>query len=350
MRKKAVTIYDIAQRLNISPSTVSRGLRNDERINIDTRRLIAATAKELNYHPNRVAAGLRGGTTSTIGVIVPRIGRTFFANAISGIESVARSRNCQVIITQSNETLATEIENVQALTAARVDGIIASISVETDVTDHFQLLQEQQFPLVFFDRVGRGFPAHRVMLDDFDSAVHAVTHLIEGGARRIAHLGGPSCLNVYENRYRGYLEALTTAGLPVYDEFVVLDAVNEKRAMEEAERMFALPEVPDAIFCASDYGALGVTKYAELHGISIPEDLRLVSFANEPFTSIMTPTLSSVDQFSERMGITAAEMLFRQIDATEKPSEFEEIIVPGKLLVRQSSLVGSTKHSNKVLP
>ncbi|NJB84914.1 LacI family transcriptional regulator [Lewinella marina] len=337
MRKKAVTIYDIAERLKLSPSTVSRGLRNDPRINKETRRLIAETAQMLNYHPNRVAAGLRGGSTRTIGVIVPRIGRNFFAKAISGIEDVARARGFQVIITQSNEKLTTEMENVAALTAARVDGIIASVTMETVDARHFANLQKQQFPLVFFDRVAGDFPAHRVVLNDKDSAKEAVNHLIQGGARRIAHLSGPQSLNVYVNRYAGYRAALEEAGREVSEDYVDLDCMEVEQGYDAAKRLFALPEPPDAIFSASDYAALGVIRYCREKGISIPESLAVVSFANEIFTSLITPALSSVEQNSEQMGAAAAELLFKQIDSRDKPVPIGEVVIPGELRVRASS-------------
>ena len=215
MKKKSVTIYDIAERLNLSPSTISRGLRDDARINAHTKALIAEAAAELNYQPNRVAAGLRGGATKTIGVIVPRINTDFFANAITGIERVARQHGFQLIITQCNERLAAERENVAALTAARVDGILASVTLETGEADHFAVLQKRQFPLVFFDRAPEHLPAHCVLVDDEESSYRAVRHLIEQGARRIAHLGGPESVSIYAARYAGYARALREAGMPL---------------------------------------------------------------------------------------------------------------------------------------
>ena len=336
MKKKAITIYDIAQRLNLSPSTISRGLRNDERINTRTKELIAATAAALNYQPNRVAAGLRGGTTKTIGLIVPRINRDFFANAISGIEQVARRRGFQLIITQSSETLAAERENVAALTAARVDGILASCTLQTDRMDHFAELQRRQFPLVFFDRVPVHFGAHRVVIDDAGMSYRAVRHLLDQGARRIAHLGGPERVSIYAGRYAGYVRALEEAGIPVRDDYVDRDCLTEENGYPATARLLALPEPPDAIFTASDWTGLGIIMYCKEHGVAIPEDLALVAFSNEPFTRIIEPAISSVEQFSGRMGAAAAELLFRQIDATE-PLPTEHIVQVGELRIRASS-------------
>lgn len=346
MKKKPVTIYDIAQRLNLSPSTVSRALRNDHRINDNTKKLIGDTARAMNYQPNRVAAGLRGGSTATLGVIVPRIGRHFFSNAISGIEKVARSKGYQVIITQSNETVNVEQENVAALTAARVDGIIASVSIETVDAAHFAALSNRAFPMVFFDRVGGRLDTHRVVLDDFDSALRAVTHLIDNGATRIAHLGGPERNNVYRERYRGYESALREAGITLVQEYVVRDCLNEERGYEETGRLMSLPRPPDAIFCASDFPAIGVYKYCRGHAIKIPADLAIVGFANEPFTEIMEPGLTSVEQFGERMGATAAELLFRQIESRDEELPVEHIVIPGELKIRKSSLKLQSKTRN----
>ena len=338
MRKRPVTIYDIAQRLKLSPSTISRGLRNDHRINDNTKRLIQETARELNYQPNRIAAGLRGGTTRTIGIIVPRIGRYFFANVISSIERVARSRGFQVIITQSNEDARAESENVAALTAARVDGIIASVTVETTDPSPFQNLRKRHIPLVFFDRYLFGVAAHRVVLDDERCAYDAVNHLYTQGARRIAYLGGPEVLNVYRNRYAGYRRALAERSLPLDSDLVDLNCLKEELGSAAAQMMLERAQPPDAFFCASDYTALGVITYCRDQEIAIPERVKVVSFANEPFTRIMSPQLSSVDQFSERMGTAAAELLFSQIDRTETADQAEEIVITGELIVRTSSL------------
>lgn len=340
MKKKPVTIYDIAQQLKLSPSTVSRGLRDDHRINTETRKLIREAARSMNYQPNRVAAGLRGGSTATIGVMVPRINRHFFANAISGIEKVARARGYQVIITQSNETLAVERENVAALTSARVDGIIASVTIETRETPHFNGLIKRSFPLVFFDRVGRDLSSHRVVLDDRQSAERAVTHLIEQGARRVAHMSGPQHSNVYHDRLMGYQAALTAAGLPLIDDYVVENCLTEDRGYEEIAKLMALPQPPDAVFASSDFPAIGIYRYCREHGLRIPHDLAIVSFANEPFTQIMEPQLSTVEQFSEKMGAAAAELLFRQIESKEAVLPVQEIIIPGELRVRDSSRRG----------
>ena len=337
MKKKAVTIYDIAQRLGLSPSTISRALRNDHRINIDTKRLVADTASAMNYQANRVAAGLRGGSTHTIGIVVPQIARQFFASAISGITEVARRRGYQVIITQSNERLADEKENVTALTAARVDGIIASLCMETRDAEHFRPLHDRNFPLVFFDRVINDFPASQVTVNDEACAYAAMLHLIEGGARRIAHLGGPESVNIYHQRYRGYLRALRDSGLPVAEELIDRDCLLVSRGAATARRLLKLADPPDAVFSASDFSALGYINYYRQQGLRVPEDLAIVGFANEPFTTIMQPELSSVEQFSERMGVMAAELLFRQIDS-DTVLPVERIVTEGELRVRTSSL------------
>lgn len=336
MKKKAVTIYDIAQRLNLSPSTISRGLRDDARINADTKALIAEVAAELNYQPNRVAAGLRGGSTKTIGLIVPRINTDFFANAVTGIEQVARRHGFQLIITQCNEQVAAERENVAALTAARVDGILASVTIETKNLEHFAALQQKQFPLVFFDRAPSDFPAHRVTIDDAASSYAATRHLIEKGARRIAHLGGPDNSTIYAGRYQGYVRALREAGLDVREEYVDRNCLVEAAGYAAMDRLRALPQPPDAIFTASDWTGLGVVLYCKERGIRIPDELRLVGFSNEPFTRIIEPTISSVEQFSERMAAAAAELLFEQIN-TKEVLPLRRLTIEAELRVRTSS-------------
>lgn len=337
MKKKAVTIYDIAQRLGLSPSTISRALRSDHRINANTIELVNKAAREMNYQSNRVAAGLRGGSTRTIGIMVPLIARQFFANAISGISEVARQRGFQVVITQCNEKLEVEKENVAALTSARVDGIIASLGMETKNIAHFDHLLRRHFPLVFFDRVVMDAAASRVTVTDEDSAYAAVRHLIDGGAQRIAHLSGPEHINIYQGRQRGYQRALAHAGLEEDPELRVPNCLVEDRGYEAGSYLMQLAQPPDAVFSASDFSALGFINYCRTHGIAVPGDVSIVGFANEPFTKIMHPELSSVEQFSGRMGTAAAELLFEQIDSEETEPSPRHIVIEGELRIRTSS-------------
>ena len=341
MKKKSVTIYDIAEHLSLSPSTVSRALKGDTKIAVRTRGRIAKAADELNYVPNTVAAGLRGGNTRTIGVIVPRIGRQFFANAISGIERVARERNYRVIITQSKEQQELEREGVAALLGARIDGIIASLSLETTEYDHFTKANRRNVPIVFFDRVTDQVPAHRVVIDDRLASRRAVEHLLEQGARRIAHLGGPESINIYQERHQGYADALAAAGID-YDEQLVFRAHLREEDAAAAVADFSDADFPDAVFCASDFSATGVLEHCRERGLAVPERVKIVGFANEPFTRYLTPALTSVDQRSEELGATAAQLLMDRIEGVAEAQQPQEVNLTAELIIRASSLSNPT--------
>lgn len=337
MAKKAVTIYDLAQALSLSPATVSRALNEDPKINVNTRKRVKAAAREFNYQPNSLAAGLRSGSSRNIGVVVPRIHRQFFANVISGIESVAREKGYHLMITQSGETHSQEAENVTALTNARIDGLLISLSVETDNTDYLKHHIERGLPVVCFDRVDPKLSANRVIVDDFGGAKEAVDHLLARGCRRIAHLGGPDHVNVYAERYRGYLTALREANIEEDPRLVFRDHLTEATGSAAAEVLMSLDNPPDAIFAASDYSALGIVQYCRENNVQIPEDLAIVGFANEPFTALMEPSLTSVEQFSVEMGEKAAHLIFEQLTAGKKVKPFREIKIKPQLIIRDSS-------------
>lgn len=338
MKPKAATIYDIAAHLSVSASTVSRALKGDPRVKPATRQRIERAATELKYRPNLAASSLRKGVTRTLGVIVPRIERQFFAQAISGIEAVAKEAGYQVVITQTNESYERERENLAALVASGVDGILLSLSMETPDHQHLQQLLTDGTPLVFFDRVDPKLRASKVVLDDYSGAYLAVEHLIEQGYRRIAHLGGPMHLNIYQRRYEGFADALAQHGLELRPDWVFQDNVVREQGEKRAAELFTTEkEPPDALFAASDYLALGALRYLNDQRFAVPEQVGLVGFANEPFTDLVDPGISSVEQFSTEMGRNAAQLLFDQIRADAQPPIIKTITVVPQLIVRASS-------------
>src|SRR6056297_2977361 len=220
-KQSETTIHDIAKKLNISASTVSRALNNNPLINKTTREKIKKVAREMGYRPNVMAANLRTRRTNTIGVIVPLINRHFFSSVISGIEEVAYKESFAVTISQSNDNFEKEEKIAQTLFSNRVDGLIVSIGMETKHFEHLQLFSERNVPIVFFDRIVDEIEAHKISVDDYKGGFKATTHLIEQGAKKIAHIGGPLNLNIYQKRLDGYFDAMKKAGLPVYDSMLL---------------------------------------------------------------------------------------------------------------------------------
>ena len=208
MHSGQVTIKDIARELGISPSTVSKALKNHPEISKETRKKVNDLARKLNYKPNAIALSLRSSRTKTIGLVIPEIVHHFFSSVISGIEDVAYDAGYNVMIFQSNESFNREVIATTALLDARVEGILISLSRETRDYLHLQNILGNGVPLVMFDRVCDDIKTDKVTVDDFEGAYNAVSHLIRTVCRRIAHLAGPPGLNITELRKNGYLEAL----------------------------------------------------------------------------------------------------------------------------------------------
>lgn len=332
------TIYDIAKKLNITPSTVSRALSDHPRISEKTKVRVREMANRMNYQPNKVAAALRSGRTYILGVIVPTADRSFFSSVIRGIEAIASQAGYNVMITQSNDSSELEVSNINALLKAQIDGIIASIAKKTVTFDHFKLIKEKNIPLVLFDRVIENLGASVVVIDDYQGAYQATEHLIEQGCQRIAHFGGQQHINIYKYRLRGYKEALEEHGIEFRPELIHLSDLKVEDGKESMRQLLQLPFPPDAVFAASDYAAVGAMQAIKEKGLKVPEDVALVGFANEPFTSFIEPNLSTVDQHSEEMGQFAAKIFLEEIRAGKENYIPRKTVLSPQLIIRKSSL------------
>jgi len=339
MRSTNVTIKDLAKKLGISASTVSRALKNHPDISTDTKKAVNDLAKQLNYQPNTVALSLRQSKTNTIGVIIPEIAHFFFSTVVSGIEDIAYSKGYNVIITQSNESYEREVIDTQALFNSRVDGILISVARDTENFDHFTNLIQRNMPLVFFDRIIEGINACKVIVDDEQGAYEATQHLIEQGYKRIAHLAGPANLIISQNRLNGYKAAIADNKYLKDDSIVKICGLG---TYEEAERItYELLDSrvpPDAIFANNDvaaYGAMTAIKKRKLH---IPNDIAIVGFSNWRFSGLIQPALSSVTQPGFKMGQEATKLLLKQIEMKESEDLVTETItLKTSLMIRESS-------------
>ncbi|GAA0892813.1 LacI family DNA-binding transcriptional regulator [Fulvivirga kasyanovii] len=341
------TIHDIASFLNITASTVSRALNNNPRISENTRKAVLKAAKQLNYQPNNIAAALRNGKSNLIGVIVPTADRAFFASVVRGIEEVANELDYKIIICQSYDDYNKEIQTVEALANARVDGVIASIGKETLNFEHYNALLNKGIPIVLFDRTTDQLAVNQVMIDDYEGAYEAVSHLISEGCKRIAHFTSPIKISIYKERLRGYTDALKDHGVPFDQDLVLESNLQLEDGRQSMLQLLELREIPDAIFSASDYGAMGAMQVLKEKNIKIPQQVALVGFANEPFTSFTDPTLTTVDQLSLTMGHVTGKLFFDQLNSQDKngPQRMQKTILKPKLIVRQSSLRSSLEGS-----
>lgn len=333
--KAEPTIHDIARILNISASTVSRALNDNPRISLQTKEKIKATALSLGYRPNSLASNLRNKRSNTIGIVVPLINRHFFSSVISGAEAVAFKAGYNVVISQSNDLADKEIKIVQSMFSNRVDGLIISIAMHSKTFDHLKIFRKKNIPLVFFDRVVNNIEADKIVIDDFQGGFQVTQHLINQGYTRIAHITGPQNLAIYTDRKNGYIEALRKNGIQFDEKLVIENTLTSDVAELAAQNLLELPYPPDAIFCGNDTTALTVMIYLRDKGIKIPQEMGIVGFSNEPFSKVVSPSISTIAQPGFEIGQKAAELIISQIEAKERT--YQTIILPTELIIRESS-------------
>ena len=334
---RKVTIHDIAKELNITAATVSRALNDTGRISENTRKRIKETASKFNYRPNSLASSLRSGKSGSIGVIVPTIDRAFFSSVVRGLEEIAKEKGYKVIIAQSNDDFETEVDIIDTMVNAQVEGIFVSMSKSTSDFSHYKKIIESKIKLIQFDRIMSTFPSNQVVLDDFRGAYIAIEHLIAQGCKRIVHLTGHHDINIYQERLRGYQKALMNNGFPI-DEGLILRSNMQLEDGRESVRSLLKNKIQfDGLFSSSDYAAMGAIQVLKEKGIAIPNKVAVVGFMDEPFTEFSEPQLSSVKQFPIDMGKVAAELFLKELDATDNGAFSKKIIQP-ELKVRSSSL------------
>ena len=335
--KKRTTIKDIANVLNISPAAVSKAMHNDSRISTKTKEAVKRVAKELNYQPNHLASALRKGKSNLVGVIVPRTNSNFFSSVVEQMEEVLNKAGYNIIITQSNESFEKECKNIDTLLFTQVDGIIASMANETVDLSYYEKIKSKGIPLILFDRGENDLNVDYVGINDYDSSQMIVEHLIAKGCKRIAHIGGYRRTRIFNNRIRGYIDAIKKNNLPFEDSLLIESDLTLEDGRRKMIELLKLKDRPDAIYIASDYAALGALQILNEQKIKVPEDIKLVGFGNEPFTSLVTPTITSIDQHSSQIGKLAAQTFLERIKNASTEQTLNKIILDAELIVRDSS-------------
>ncbi len=334
--KRQVTIKDIAEKLGISPSTVSRSLKDHPDISIKTRNAVKELAKLLGYKPNLIALNLKNSRTNTIGLIVPEVEHHFFSTIINGIEEVAYQYNYNVLVVQSNESYMREVLISQTLLGNRVDGMLVSFSKETKDFSHFKQIIDNEIPIVFYDRAIDNLQADVVVVDDYTGAYDAVNHLLNSGCKRVAFYSAPQHLILGKDRLQGYIDALEHHGIK-YDKNLVYSCDTFESAIKISNSVLKKIDRPDGIFAVNDLTALGVMKTARKLGIRIPEDLKIVGFENSRNATISEPELTSIDQFGYMLGKKAMTILLERIKNESLEYEPSKHVIKTKLIVRGSS-------------
>ncbi len=316
MDQKPTTIKEIASRLNVSISTVSRALHDHSSIGLRTRMQVKQLAEELQYEPNQAAISFKQGKTLTIGVILPNLGEEYFSIAINGIEDIATGNNYTVLIGQSHDDIEREKRIVDAMRRQRVDGLIVSLSKNTKSYEHFQQLKKYQIPVVFFDRVPDLEDAYCVSCNLENSSIDLVDLLVKKGHRQIAFIKGPDSITHSTQRLHGFYEGLKKNGLKKNNAFIVQTDLGKLKTEEAMQTLLALTNRPTAVIAFNDYVALDAIKYTRSRGLKINKDIFFVSYANLPITSYMDyPPLASVEQFPYQQAEKATDILLRLIAA-----------------------------------
>ena len=320
------TITDIANALGITPSTVSRALAGNPRVKEETRIAVEKMAKLLGYERNVVASNLRKGQSHIVGIVVPRINREFFSNVIGGAERVLNQAGYNTLICQTLESFDAEIKALKTLKNYRVAGVLLSHAIDALNGKHVKEILEDT-PLVQFDRVFPDLPGAKVVGANCEGAFQATMHLIQTGYKRIGTIAGYMTSQAYVERLAGYRLALESAGIPFDQSIVYENAIVRETGYEAGLK--AIEAGCDALYSAGAFSALGATDALKEKGLHIPEDFGIVATSNEGFTSLMSPTLSTLNQHPFEMGETAARAFLEGSRETQ--------VIPMELIVRQSS-------------
>lgn len=339
--QKEITIYDIAEALNLSPATISRGLKEHPSIRKDTRKKILEKAKEMGYRQNFFASNLRRNRTNTIGVIVPRLNSHFMSTTIAGMEKIANQAGYNLIISQSMESFPKEVVNVKTLYNSRVDGLLVSLAYDTDDIAHFEDLLDKGVPLIFFDRVFEHQQCTNIVIDNFKAGYEITQHLIDQGCKRIAHITASLKRNVYAGRLKGYKHALIENGLPYDEKLIFINNLSEQAGVEASHALLKMNPRPDAIFIANDSCAVSCMRELKLAGLKIPHDIAVAGFNNDPVSKVIEPNLTTINYPGYEMGEVAALTLIRRLDL-QHGINLDTIVLRHELIVRESTLKKSS--------
>lgn len=299
-----------------------------------TRKAVQELAKQLEYQPNLVAQGLKMKHSKLIGVMIPEASNPFFANAISGILNIANQNGYNILSVQSSESLEVEKKNIELLINAQVDGIIASVSIETSSAAHFQKLVDRDIPLVFFDRIIESLEVPMVVIDNYEILCKTTQHLIDIGCKRIAKIAAP--VNSFNSRWRlkGYEDTLTTNNIPIDRDLIVFDTFGAAKSEILTHQLMNLPSPPDAIIANNDVSAMKVMHTLKSLKVSIPKEVCVVGFNNDKFSAFLEPSLSSIEAPAYTMGESATQVLFDMIHEEQRIPL--KIVLPSKLIIRNS--------------
>lgn len=336
-KKKVTTLKELAQKLNLSISTVSRALSNHPDISDATKEKVQQLAEKLQYAPNLFARGFRTHRSHILGVIVPNITHYFTSTVLKGILKEAETKGYRVIISESNHNESKQTEMLRTMSQFGVDGILLALARNTSSLEPILHILDTT-PLVMFDKVSHKIPCTQVVIDEEIAAFTAVEHLINTGKKRIAIIKETEKSFNSERRFAGYIRALKEHHIPV-DKKIILSTedISLTKGRMMTNILLSLKERPDAIFAITDTAAIGAIKALHKYKVAIPEEIAVVGFSNSIHSTIVQPSLTTIDQPGGKIGKTAVTYLIEEIENEKNEISTKTITIKTHLIVRDSS-------------
>ena len=266
----------------------------------------------------------------------PEIATHYFSTVVKGIQYVAYNVGYNVMFFISSESLEREKIIINSINVNSLDGLLVSVSAETNNGDHFKKLIDKGLPIVFFDRVLDDIHTSKVVQDDYQGAFNATVHLIQQGFTRIAHLAGPKNLHIGQQRLKGYMDALEQNNLPLRKNYILHSGMSQEDGVRDISKLLAVKPLPDAIFAANDRKAIGAMLGLKRYGYKIPQHIAIVGFMNAPIAEVVTPSLTTVEQAAYEIGAKSCQLLFQHIKTPDM--EPETVVMPSRLIIRESSI------------
>ncbi len=336
-RRRRVTLKDIAGQLGVSHTTVSRALRNHPDISPERKKQIRKLAQKMHYNPNAFALSLRNSYSKIIGLIIPEITLYAFPSMIRGVSEFCYNAGYNVLILSSNESFKREVQNTELMLSSQVDGLLVAVSKETSSYKHFEQLEKEGIPIVFFDRVLKKYGKSKVIIDDLRAAYTATEHLLETGRKKLAYFGGNASLSITQQRLAGFRKALSEQNLK---EHAVVFADDSHEARIRATEIFSKKNHPDGIMSISDEVLTGIIPALQELNIKIPQQVGVISFSDGPISLMYKPTISIIHHSLARVGQVAVDLLIQRVEHPEDTHQ-QIHVIDTELIARASTEIKS---------
>jgi LacI family transcriptional regulator len=333
--EKAVTLQDIANKLNLSVVTISKALRNHPDISIKTTKLIKKVAEEMGYMPNIMARNLSARKSNTLGLVLPKIAHHFFGAIIESVYDLAFQQNYETILTVSQENAERERKHLLTLLSMKVDGIIISVTQETKDLSVFEMIERRGVPVIFIDRVPEGADNYNIVkVDDYGGAYKAIEHAVNLGYRKIAHFGGVTNINIGRDRMRGFIDAMNNFGVELRKDWIFEGGYSENSGYEFFMKLYRENNLPELILAVTYPVALGIYMAAKEVGMTIPNDIDVICFGNAKVQNFLSPPLSCIDQPTDLISKNAIDIMMKKIDDHDNEIKPQQIVLDTSLVLR----------------